>query len=65
MVTLEATGQGLVWKRADDYKRKGKEMVTRFASMAIYVWLIYICFRFAVLLGNFLNYLIKLIIILE
>ena len=52
MVTLEGPEQGLFQELSRLLSQKGKEMVRRLTSVVIYIWLDYICFRFAVLVGS-------------
>lgn len=52
MVTLEGPEHGLFQELSRLLRQKGKEMVRRLTSVVIYIWLDYICFRFAVLVGS-------------
>lgn len=47
--TLGDPEQGLFQELSTDQDKKGKEMAKRFAPIDVYIWLVYICFRFAVL----------------
>lgn len=52
MVTLEGPEQGLFQELSRLLRQEGKEMVKRLTSVGIYIWLGYICFRFAVLVRS-------------